>query len=733
MSETRHRRWVMDFARANAVLPVARARLFAIPGVHAVGIGRKIVSGEFTTTPAIMAFVEHKTPVARLDPAHVIPPEIDGVKTDVFESDIPRASGNPVDTPDPDEATERPLIGGIQIKPGNFSEATGPEDYQGLGETGSLGFFITIDGAVPLVYGVTNWHVVGSHPKVDPKNVTNLAWTPIPNTLSGRFSTTPPNAVVTPGTEVVVEVFIGDTEINAFYMTGSGDTAATVADHMGQTLRGLGATLGNGLGGTAVGGTLTLQLPSGATNVQVGGPFSPTVGDSKASPGVTIVQTSISPLVTTMTFSGGIDQLGGAYLTVNAGGVEATRGIFLATQSDIASAILFAINNDLNLSGVTAEPLGLDGITVKGAQSIKCQFTQDIRVGQPKNRFCTSSCSRCCDRRIGIVTFARLDLELGLIQLDAGLQYGGIIKNLGRIIGTHDVTQDTSNTVRLSCRGRSSPTPTAGNLVAFNVNGVITYTKGFTIDRGGTPQWQMMTRYFTNAFAVTSTVAATPFSRQGDSGTAIVTEPVTAADGSKTTTVAGLLFASAGQTSLGTPIGMILDAVSAWRIPNTATLVTADSMTDFKTVPSASGDPASKVLARVAHRDLTPLGTESARLAQVQREISATPGGQRFGPLIMRHLDEAQTLVNTNRKMATVWHRNGGPAITDALLRMLEIPGQRIPAVINGTPLENCLQQIASALARYGSDALAADIKTYGAALIPLAHLTYPELLTALA
>jgi hypothetical protein len=98
----------------------------------------------------------------------------------------------------------------------------------------------------------------------------------------------------------------------------------------------------------------------------------------------------------------------------------------------------------------------------------------------------------------------------------------------------------------------------------------------------------------------------------------------------------------------------------------------------------------------------------------------------------MRHVDEAQNLVNTNRKMATVWHRNGGPAIADGLLRMLEIPGQRIPAVINGAPLVDCLQQIASALARYGSDALAADIKTHGAALTQLAHLSYPELLKTL-
>jgi hypothetical protein len=48
---------VNDYARVNAALPAARARLFRISGVHAVGIGTKIIGDEYTHEPAIMVFV----------------------------------------------------------------------------------------------------------------------------------------------------------------------------------------------------------------------------------------------------------------------------------------------------------------------------------------------------------------------------------------------------------------------------------------------------------------------------------------------------------------------------------------------------------------------------------------------------------------------------------------------------------------------------------------------------
>ena len=61
------------------------------------------------------------------------------------------------------------------------------------------------------------------------------------------------------------------------------------------------------------------------------------------------------------------------------------------------------------IPGVTATPSG-SLVTITGAQEIECDVTTDVRVGQPTDRFC-SICSACCDRRIGTVAAARLDLD----------------------------------------------------------------------------------------------------------------------------------------------------------------------------------------------------------------------------------------------------------------------------------------------------------------------------------
>src|SRR5690349_17113034 len=101
-----------DFDRIRAVKAKARARLMSIPGVHSLAIGAKVVAGRKTTEPVIAVFVKKKRPVSELHPDEVIPPEIDGVKTDVIEEEPPSLHGFP-DTEQYDV-----LDGGIQIQAG---------------------------------------------------------------------------------------------------------------------------------------------------------------------------------------------------------------------------------------------------------------------------------------------------------------------------------------------------------------------------------------------------------------------------------------------------------------------------------------------------------------------------------------------------------------------------------------------------------------------------------------
>jgi hypothetical protein len=104
-----------DFDHLCAIQKGAQGRLMAIPGVHAVGIGSKIVDGQLTSEPAIMVFVVRKKPMHELPPNHVIPAEIDGVKTDVYETEIPRTTAT-------DTRRYRPLVGGSLIRPGGYTE-----------------------------------------------------------------------------------------------------------------------------------------------------------------------------------------------------------------------------------------------------------------------------------------------------------------------------------------------------------------------------------------------------------------------------------------------------------------------------------------------------------------------------------------------------------------------------------------------------------------------------------
>jgi len=61
------------------------AHLLTLPNVVGVGIGLKETGGEFTDQLAIVVNVRRKKPLAELAPQDVVPPEIDGVITDVQE------------------------------------------------------------------------------------------------------------------------------------------------------------------------------------------------------------------------------------------------------------------------------------------------------------------------------------------------------------------------------------------------------------------------------------------------------------------------------------------------------------------------------------------------------------------------------------------------------------------------------------------------------------------------
>jgi len=136
---------MIDFDRIRAVKKNAQARLRSIPGVHAVGVGAKVVGGERTTEPAIIVFVVQKRSRSEIPPEEVVPAEIDGVKTDVIEAGIPQLN---MALPDRSSYRGSGLVGGIQIQVGLTIFG------------GTLGCIGATDEPDSKIVAITNHHVV---------------------------------------------------------------------------------------------------------------------------------------------------------------------------------------------------------------------------------------------------------------------------------------------------------------------------------------------------------------------------------------------------------------------------------------------------------------------------------------------------------------------------------------------------------------------------------------------
>jgi hypothetical protein len=129
----------------------AAARILALPGVHAIGVGAKQVGGQRTNEVAIAVFVEHKRPLDEIPPDERVPAEIDGVKTDVIEMPVPTilqtGPGVLFGVDRVDDHERRPVRGGTACgRPGRGH--------------GTLGCVFTVAGDPNVVLAATNHHVV---------------------------------------------------------------------------------------------------------------------------------------------------------------------------------------------------------------------------------------------------------------------------------------------------------------------------------------------------------------------------------------------------------------------------------------------------------------------------------------------------------------------------------------------------------------------------------------------
>jgi hypothetical protein len=121
-----------------------------------------------------------------------------------------------------------------------------------------------------------------------------------------------------------------------------------------------------------------------------------------------------------------------------------------------------------------------------------------------------------------------------------------------------------------------------------------------------------------------------------------------------------------------------------------------------------------------------------AQLHQLQDDLDRSGTGRALISFWLRHQTELTALVQRNRRVAVVWHRNGGPALMQLLTRMLSRPALALPRTVCGTPLPSALHRIAVTFARHSSDALRADLEALLPTLPRLSGLTYPQIIDRL-
>lgn len=785
-----------DFDKIRDVKARARQRLFAIPGVHCVAIGPKVIAGKPIAEPVIVVFVTQKKPLDEISPPEVIPSEIEGIKTDVVEEEMPQLLAGGL----PDEQQYSVLVGGIQIQAGNT-----------LSGKGTLGCIAKTNDPNPKVVAITNQHVVtawgekkygllvyvspdghqiivyGSNltgtriecsVTVTPTNGTAQQLGPFqqittntdtPVTVAQQLATAI-NAAATPnataqaaqvslyqqpapagnltiqpaagftvqmtcqaqimwidatstkvitlqgnnaaGLIVLARIVVlppsGDFQyLDILYRTVASDTLTSIANAIADRVNALGNPGVSAAGPSTPNGTeVTI---SSKPNFQAD--FDPTENARVYYPEAEDPEAKLKAVVANnvIDLSGKINSDNyGIYPNINTGGQPPTVGYFLqpANNSDAGANTTKIVDliNAKNIANVSAQASGPQQVTITGAEEVECVISSDVRVGQPVNLF-TPAWLRFLDRRIGRVLDARLDLDIALVQLDAGVQYKAEVVATPSnwvIAGVHEVTDDEVMpfpTYRVKKRGRSTGA----------TNGAIQYLHA----DGDIGSDTVFHRHFTDAIKI----VGPSFCAEGDSGAALL---------NSANEVVGFLFAGVRDIAHAIPIRAITDAFNI-------TIESATQANDVRTVPQLAVQNATGAtgLARAAATaPIIRTGIDWNQLEAAKQTLAATAAGGKFLDVLRKHLAEAHKLIVRNRQFAGAWDRNGGTQILQAILRMPQYRHQSLPAAINGEPLMECLGTIQRALYRYGSRELSSDLASQF--IETAANLTYGELLAML-
>lgn len=113
---------------------------------------------------------------------------------------------------------------------------------------------------------------------------------------------------------------------------------------------------------------------------------------------------------------------------------------------------------------------------------------------------------------------------------------------------------------------------------------------------------------------------------------------------------------------------------------------------------------------------------EAQGLVALRDRWLATPRGPRLHGLAEAHAREVWSLIQSNRRVATVWHRCRGPVWVRLALSAAHEPEARLPLQVEELTLAQSLRRFGAALRRYGSATLAAHVDEVSAEIDRIAE-----------
>jgi hypothetical protein len=138
-------------------------------------------------------------------------------------------------------------------------------------------------------------------------------------------------------------------------------------------------------------------------------------------------------------------------------------------------------------------------------------------------------------------------------------------------------------------------------------------------------------------------------------------------------------------------------------------------------------------LAPVGRPWFTDIPPRDDAFDRLRGDLESSPSGRFLFALWERHRPELTALLTSDRRLMLVWHRGGGAALVQLMLRMLTHPEQPLPETLHGEPLMACLDRAYAEVRRCASPGLRADLARARSLAPDLAGLDYQGILDALA